>query len=109
MIFICGEENVIQPKEKPVDERAKRPNDVEERKEENAFSSEAGGGVFCGEEWAVEGAPEKAEVIFHGREWFLAFVFTHKKPVRAFSNILSPINVFTADVLWVFHKGFDAF
>ena len=65
MFFVCGEEDVIQPKEKPVDERAERPDDVEERKEDTAFSSEAGGCVFCGEEGAIEGAPEKAEVIFH--------------------------------------------
>lgn len=46
MIFISGEENVIQPEEEPVDEHAERPDDTEERKEDKAFSCEAGGGVF---------------------------------------------------------------
>jgi len=46
MVFVGGEENVIQPKTEPVDEHAEGPNDAEERKENNAFSGEAGGGVF---------------------------------------------------------------
>ena len=46
MIFISGEENVVQPEEEPVDEHAERPDDTEERKEDKAFSCEAGGGVF---------------------------------------------------------------
>ena len=46
MIFVGGEENVIQPETEPVDEHAEGPNDAEERKEDSAFSGEAGGGVF---------------------------------------------------------------
>lgn len=46
MLLICGEENVIQPETEPMDEHTEGPDDEEERKENNAFSSEAGGGVF---------------------------------------------------------------
>lgn len=46
MIFIVGEEHVIQPEAKPVDEHADRPDDVKEGEEEKAFAGEAGGGVF---------------------------------------------------------------
>jgi hypothetical protein len=46
LIFISGEENVIQPEKKPVDEHTGDPDDNEERKEYNAFSGESGGGVF---------------------------------------------------------------
>ena len=46
IIFVGREENVIQPEEEPVDEHAERPDDTEERKEDKAFSCEAGGGVF---------------------------------------------------------------
>ena len=73
MIFVGGEEDVVQPEEEPVEERAERPDYVEERKEDNAFSSEAGGCVFCGEEGTMEGAREKVEVIFHVRKDVLAF------------------------------------
>ncbi len=50
MIFVCREENVVQPKAKPVDEGADGPDRVEEQEKEKAFSSETGGGVFCAEE-----------------------------------------------------------
>ena len=33
-------------KQEPVDEHADGPDDAEERKEDNAFSGEAGSGVF---------------------------------------------------------------
>jgi len=46
MVFVGGEEDVIQPETEPVDEHAKGPDDAEERKEDDAFSGEAGGGVF---------------------------------------------------------------
>ena len=46
MIFVGGEENIIQPETEPVDEHTEGPDDAEERKENNAFSGEAGGGVF---------------------------------------------------------------
>ena len=46
IFFVIWEENVIQPKTEPVDEHAEGPDDAEERKEDNAFSSEAGSGVF---------------------------------------------------------------
>ena len=46
MIFICGEEDIVEPETKPMDEHAERPYDTEERKENKAFSGEAGGGVF---------------------------------------------------------------
>ena len=46
MAFVGGEENVIQPETEPVNEHAEGPDDAEERKENNAFSSEAGSGIF---------------------------------------------------------------
>jgi len=79
LIFIVGEENVIQPEKKPVDEHTGNPDDDEERKENNAFSGEAGCGVFGVEEGAVEGTPEKGKVIFHVRVCILAMVTCSEK------------------------------
>ena len=46
MVFVVGEENIIQPETEPVDEHTEGPNNAEERKEDNAFSGEAGSGIF---------------------------------------------------------------
>lgn len=72
MIFVCGEEDVVQPEAEPVDEGTERPDCVKEQEKDKTFSSEAGGGVFRVEERTIEGAPEKAEVIFHVRVSILA-------------------------------------
>ena len=69
IIFIIGEENVIQPKAQPVNCHANRPDNIKKSEEEKSFSGEAGCGVFGFEKRAVKRAPKKAEVIFHsGRD-----------------------------------------
>ena len=45
-LFVGGEKNIIHPKKEPVDEHTDGPDDAEERKEDNAFSGEAGCSVF---------------------------------------------------------------
>ena len=44
--FMGGEENVIEPEKKPMDERSDGPDQVEKRQEDDPFSSESSGGVF---------------------------------------------------------------
>lgn len=69
MIFVGGEENIVEREAEPVDQTAKRPNNVKEKQEDQAFSCEVSGGVFRCEEGTVERTPEQPEVIFHsGRD-----------------------------------------
>jgi hypothetical protein len=79
LIFIGWEENIIQPEKKPVNEHTEGPDNAEERKEDNAFSGEAGSGVFGVEEGAVEGTKEKGKVIFHVRVCILAMFACSEK------------------------------
>ena len=65
MFFIGGEENVVQPEEEPVHTHAWNPDNAEQDEENQSFAGEAGGGIFCCKERAIECAPKKLKVIFH--------------------------------------------
>jgi hypothetical protein len=84
LVFVGGEEDVIQPEAEPVDEHAERPDQAEEGQKDDAFFGEAGGGVFGVEEGTVEGTPEKGEVIFHERVSILACDTCTEKAQRGF-------------------------
>ena len=69
VIFISGEQNIIQPKTKPMDRHADRPDNIKKSEEYKSFAGKAGSSVFRFEKRAVERAPKKAKVIFHsGRD-----------------------------------------
>ena len=69
MVFVIGEEDVIQPEAEPVDQRSEGPDDVEKKEEGQAFFCKRGSGVFMSKKGAVERAPEQPEVISHsGRD-----------------------------------------
>ncbi len=46
MIFVIGEENVVERETQPMNQTAERPDEVEKDEEDNSFRGEAGGGVF---------------------------------------------------------------
>ena len=46
MVFVGGEENIIEPEEEPVHHLSERPDDVEQEQECYSFFCELGGGVL---------------------------------------------------------------
>lgn len=65
MVFIGGEEDVIQPEAQPMHQASERPDDIEQNQKDQSFFCEAGGGVLRCKKRAVESSPEQAEVISH--------------------------------------------
>src|SRR5690606_1561566 len=63
--FVRGEEDIVEPETEPMEQRAEGPSRVEDDEEDNASSIERGGCVFGVEKWAIECAPEQAEVVVH--------------------------------------------
>ena len=84
LIFISREEDVVEAETNPMDERAERPDQIEEQDEKQSFAGEAGGGVFGGEERTIESTPEKVEVVFHLGRISLHEMRTFKKAGQAF-------------------------
>lgn len=50
LIFVGGEEDVVEPEEEPVDQVADGPDEVEEDQEDEPFAVESSGGVTGAEE-----------------------------------------------------------
>lgn len=46
LIFISGEENIVEPEEEPVHHLPERPDDVEQDQKYQSFFGEAGWSVF---------------------------------------------------------------
>ena len=46
LVFICGEENIIELEKEPVEECCDWPDYIEQCQKYDPFSSEAGGSVF---------------------------------------------------------------
>lgn len=63
--FVGREEDVVEPEEKPVEERTDGPDQIEQCQKDNPFSCEAGRGILGGKERAIECAPKQAEVVVH--------------------------------------------
>jgi hypothetical protein len=59
------EENVVQEKTDPMDQRPDGPDGVKHQEKKNTLACQTGGGVFGGEEGAIGRSPEEAEIIRH--------------------------------------------
>jgi hypothetical protein len=63
--FVSRKKNVIQKKTDPMDQRSNGPDGIKHQKKDETFAGETGRGVFGGEERAVGGSPEEAEIVDH--------------------------------------------
>ena len=63
--FMSRKKDIVQKETDPVDELTNRPDRVEHQEKDTSFACQTGGSIPGGEEGAISGSPEEAEIWKH--------------------------------------------